>query len=355
MKPSHQLGVMATGGMLLLASSLPAFGQVAWRSGAVPRSATFQAEAIGTLVEQAQPGSAGRVVVQFDEPVTPELRASLEDAGLTLESYLGNRAFFAKVAPTGVQQAHLAAIPSLIDAQPVRTAWKLHPALARGETPQWAVVPALESVDDQVQDDAWIAVYVVFHDGVDDDEGTEAVESVGGLVVRRLQTMNGVVIELSLESVETLAALDAVMYLEPALPALGETNAENRALTGANVVQAAPYGLDGSGVTVMVYDGGSVSETHVDFGGRVTNMDGAPVGTHATHVAGTIGGDGTASGGFDRGMAPGVTLLSYAFGSSLPQGLTFYTDPGDIEQDFADAMANGAKVGNASLALNTSI
>jgi hypothetical protein len=153
--------------------------------------------------------------------------------------------------------------------------------------------------------------------------------------------------------IPALAAEDAIQWIEHALPQLSETNVENRAITGANLVQAAPYNLNGSGVTALIYDAGIARATHQDFGGRLTVHDSSGVITHATHVAGTVGGAGTATGGNQRGMAPACTLLSYGFQYN-GSGTFLYTNPGDIEADYTNAFVNqGADVANNSIGTNT--
>jgi len=82
--------------------------------------------------------------------------------------------------------------------------------------------------------------------------------------------------------------------------------------TAADQVRATvPYDLTGNGVRVGVWDEGGVLATHMEFTGRVTLADGAPLSSHATHMAGTI-----ASSGFDWraiGMAPLVSISSYGW------------------------------------------
>lgn len=76
-----------------------------------------------------------------------------------------------------------------------------------------------------------------------------------------------------------------------------------------------PDGIDGSGVTVALIDTGVA---HVaDFGDRVVaRVDFTPGGNgddaygHGTHLAGVIAGDGSASSGKWRGVAPGANLVS---------------------------------------------
>ena len=117
-------------------------------------------------------------------------------------------------------------------------------------------------------------------------------------------------------------------------------------------MQAVPYALDGTGVTVLVYDGAAALATHVDFGGRLTVRDFSPTIDHATHVSATIGGSGAASGGTFRGMAPGVTIQSYGFEyDGLGQFL--FTNPGDFEDDYAEAITvYGADIANNSIGSN---
>ncbi len=159
-----------------------------------------------------------------------------------------------------------------------------------------------------------------------------------------------------MERVAELALDDDVMYVEPPLPGFVDLNDGNRADTGANIVNAPPYSLDGSGVTVLVYDGGKIF-SHADLAGRLTigQSDTGAISDHSTHVACTIGGhdiDGPYS-----GMAPGVDIVSYTF--QVPGGLMpgfLYTDPGDLEADYTEAISlYGADVANNSIGSNTAV
>ena len=146
------------------------------------------------------------------------------------------------------------------------------------------------------------------------------------------------------------------MYVEPPLPPLDVVNDSNRVRVGADTAQEPPYGLLGSGITVMVYDGGQVA-AHPDFGSRLTigASDTSGISDHSTHVAGTIGGDGTSSSGQYRGMAPAVDLISFGFEQEggLQEGF-LYTDPGDLEADYIAAIDTyGADLSNNSIGTNT--
>jgi hypothetical protein len=103
-------------------------------------------------------------------------------------------------------------------------------------------------------------------------------------------------------------------------------NANAAISTGANLLRdgGAPYGLNGTGLKVGVWDGGSVRSTHQEFGTRVTKRNASAANDdHATHVAGTIGASGVNP--LAKGMAPAVTIDSY-----------------DWDSDYAEMTAAGA-------------
>ncbi len=339
-----------------LSGGRPVLGQVRWRSGASAPSEKTRAEVRAVIASPALRDNAKHVVIQLDGPLTTASRSQLSNAGITVHSYLGDNAFFASVSEGGVNQAALSNVHSMLDARKVDADWKLHPILARLDTPDWAVVPvpADKAGDAMAADKTWFGAYIMFHADVTRAEATIVAESHDAVIRRNLISVNGMVIELPLENVAALAAEDAVMYLEPALPQLSEVNNSNRVITEADVVQAAPYDLDGTGVTVLVYDGGTARASHVDFQGRLSVRDNSGLANHATHVSGTIGGAGVANPTY-KGMAPGVTIESYGFeqvGGLQPGFL--YTDPGDMEADYGEAInVYGADISNNSIGTNT--
>ncbi|WP_162606724.1 S8 family peptidase, partial [Jiangella asiatica] len=117
-------------------------------------------------------------------------------------------------------------------------------------------------------------------------------------------------------------------------------------------------GYDGTGTTVAVLDTGW-DPTHPDLAGQVvgaanftedvdpegrTGVDGHG---HGTHVAATVAGTGAASGGANRGVAPGADLL---IGKVLDTGGSGYEDW--IIAGMEWAVAQGADVINMSLGTN---
>lgn len=329
-------------------------GDVPWRSPAGrptdhPRTtpaasdvehATATADALRALAARTD---AKRVVVQFDRPISAVERNRLETSGLHLLGYLTENAYFATLTPNLRVDSVVASAP-LSSATAIETATKLHPALQDGQTPEWAVVTP--------GDDPVIGAYVMLHPDADLGAGVGLVAHHSGVMRDFVFSVNTIVVEAPVSALRALAAADDVQWIEPALPRLSTCNVENRAITGADIVQAAPYSLNGAGVTALIYDGNTARATHNDFGGRLTAHDSSGQASHATHVSATVGGSGAASGGTNRGMAPGVTLLSYGFEYD-GSGTFLYTNPGDLEADYTDAISLGADISNNSIGTNT--
>ncbi|WP_413168102.1 Ig-like domain-containing protein [Capilliphycus salinus ALCB114379] len=77
--------------------------------------------------------------------------------------------------------------------------------------------------------------------------------------------------------------------------------------------------LSGNGITVGVWDGGNVLDTHQEFGSRVVLGENSPGGfsDHATHVAGTIAASGVNPDA--RGMANQVQIISFDNANDLAE------------------------------------
>ncbi len=331
---------------------------VMWRGGTELLQAQTPAQAIA-VIDNALAVGDEHVIMQFSQPLSRAEREQLQAAGVTLLDYLSNNAFFAAVSPQHYSAGALTSVGALRTVQPVDARQKLHPSIAAGEIAPWSVID--KSAQDaktplEPGDNPLVAAYVLFHRDIDTArDGVALVQMYGGTVRSVLKSVNGLVAHLPYDELAGLVEEDAVMWIEPPLPKMSGTNDSNRARVGADEAQTAPYGLDGSGIVVLIYDGGTADASHPDFGGRAFVRDTSGTHYHSTHVAGTVGGDGTSSGGTYRGMAPGVTLESYGFEQEggLQEGF-LYTDPGDIEADYGEAINTyGVDISNNSIGSNT--
>lgn len=344
--------VRIVAGFALLAASSATAGDVRWRAADMaPAPRMTPAESTQTVRGLLAGVDVRHLVFHFRAPISPVQRAELGVAGVALQTYLGENTFLAAVSAARFDEAKLARFGALTAAEILRPALKLHPLIARGDIPDYAVVGETTSRVTGLREDL-VAAYILLHRDVALNNGVVLVRQLGGTVRDRLESVNGLVIELPYSQFVSLADRDEVQWIELALPKFSEVNNSNRSRTGADIIQNAPYSLDGSGVTVLVFDGGTARASHTDFGGRLTVRDNSGQATHATHVAGTIGGSGAASGGTFKGMAPGVTIESYGLQSA--GGIFLYTNPGDIESDYDEAINTfGADVANNSIGTNT--
>lgn len=334
--------------LILSTSGTRTFGnEIRWRSDDSISTPAIQSSLLQVLDRLAIRPNQTHLVVHFDGPVAPEIRTSLQENGLILLSYLGDDAYFAAFANQGIESENIASVVGLNDATEIQRNWKVHLAIASESYPDYA------RATNPTTGEIVVIANVLFHPDVDlHPDGETVVSRHGGEIVSELFSLNVFVVEIPLANLNSLADEDIVQWIEPPLPAMTATNAENRLLTQAEALQSAPYGLNGAGVGVMVFDAGFALAAHSDFGGRLTIRDLSGLSGHATHVAGTIGGDGASSSGAFRGMAPGVTIESYGFeydGSNI----FLYDNPGDMEADYVEAVnLLGVDIANNSIASN---
>ena len=160
---------------------------------------------------------------------------------------------------------------------------------------------------------------VVFDDsqnlaGALDDQVAAFVSDNDATVLHQYDIINGIAIKVpGGNAAAKLRSLKNVKYVEP--------NIEFHAiLDQATPIIGAPQvwslGYTGKGVTVAVVDSG-IDGTHPDLKGRITDFKDYVGGKtaayddfgHGTHCAGIIGGNGAASGGKYKGVAPEVSLI----------------------------------------------
>lgn len=335
-------------------------GPLRWRSeeaGVVPRSQLKASPTQAAAVLEATRNR--RLVLQFDEIPGPDKRADLQAQGISLLRYLGENAYFATVKE-GKRGKAAARRAGLRSAAAVKREWKLHPRLIRGDIPTFARIPAqaarghsAKDKSDESPTEEVLVLYIIFHADVNlQQEGIAAVHAHGGTVRSLMHSINGAVIWLPSNQLQALADEDVVEWIELPLPPLDITNDSSRFAIQAHQASDSPYFLNGDGITVMVYDGGTVMPSHPDLEGRVSVRDESGRSDHATHVAGTLAGDGKASIGVYAGMAPRAFIQSYGYEYD-GSGQFLYTNPGDLENDYNEALnVYGAAIANNSIGTN---
>jgi len=163
-----------------------------------------------------------------------------------------------------------------------------------------------------------VAYSVLFHKDVDFQQAQSMADSMrfelenveGGL----FNTLGAATVIVPEGRLPALAAVAIIARIEPIDTPEAPTNqGRGQPLSKVDKVQEDPIGLDGSGVTVGVWEaGGTVLAEHLDLTGRVIIEPGqtSRKSGHATHVAGTIGSSGTYIPAAE-GMAPNSQITSW--------------------------------------------
>jgi serine protease AprX len=149
------------------------------------------------------------------------------------------------------------------------------------------------------------------------------IEAVGGRVTRPLPLIGGFAADVPADRLSMLGPdgpisglyVDAPIRMASIGTEQWDDVEPNLAWRKTIRLGQIPSGIDGSGVTVAMIDTGVARAQ--DFGDRVVaRVDFTPGGNgddaygHGTHLAGVIAGNGAASGGKWRGVAPGARLVS---------------------------------------------
>ena len=240
-------------------------------------------------------GTATRMVIQLDGPITHQRRQRLEAAGVALGDYLPSHAYIADLSKA--DPAAVARLDFVRWHSDFRPEWKLSPEIGvrAYQTPERIAMLA------QGRD----RFLVVLFAGQDDAALRQTLAATPGLLAGATLDDGGqliVPVEAGFDDAAALAQLDEVQWIEPA-PEITLRNSTNRWIVQSNQPNLTPLydqGIRGEGQIVGVLDG-KVWTAHCSF------ADTNPIGpthrkilaynttiaadSHGTHVAGTVVGD----------------------------------------------------------------
>lgn len=241
-----------------------------------------------------EPGSRlarlGRAMILHpDQPLTETDRAQLAAKGIQVKHVLTEGRYLVRVSDQARVEGE--------SLEPFTAARKIHASAyraARGRT--------------------WADLVVFFHPDVTFDDARTAILAAGGALedpfATRFGPLNRVKVTVAPASLTSLAEDERVFAVTGRIPTrIQSDNAKSAHLSQVDVVQAAPYGLTGEGVTVSIFELAAAQQDHVEFEGRltVTAVGGSSSDKiHATHVSGTIGAAGIRPDA--KGMAPKVRM-----------------------------------------------
>jgi subtilisin family serine protease len=314
-------------------------------------------------------------IVQFVGPVKPEWTVAVAATGAVLLDYVPENGFLVRM--NGLQQAQVAGMEFVSWVGAYEAEYKVSPLLmgvSERIAPEALAMAAVDTSSHRPNPLGNLTIHLV--QGKDRSKVVKNVEKLGGIVVQAEKTS----LRVSLDPVHVteIAGLDGVKWIEPfVLPKLSN----NVAAQILHVQQVwGAHGLDGAGQVVAVADTGidtgvNDGTMHDDFEGRIDAIHSWPIpaGLHAyldntswddgaadqesghgTHVAGSILGNGTRSGGTVRGMAPLARLafqaveqylnVKPAYQGDLPDGYYLVGIPANLNTLFQQTYDDGARI-----------
>src|SRR6185436_12748071 len=250
-------------------------------------------------MKQAQNLERVHVVVQFATPLETADRLLIEAQGLRLLTPVDKRTWYATVTTTGTTTFRGARWADLI-----APADKISQLVSVTPQPY------------QLREGGRTAWSVLFHQDVRASEVSALAARLGARLeefdARAFAVLRTATFVIPQSALHALSEADIVALIEPSSPPMHDDNvASAQPLSNVGVVQAAPFGLTGTGIRVGVWEAGDVIDTSsLDIAGRVTVQPDQIHGSddHSSHVAGTIGASGV-NVPLAEGMASAVTLL----------------------------------------------
>ncbi len=311
-------------------------------------------EALSTFSKKALPESAalevdlegpGIYTVSLDGPLLPAWRERLLALGVTLTEVIGPQLYLAELTPD--QLSRLRDLPFVMSVHVHSEFEKSPPIPAAPPAPPIGLgFEPILTYDIRLRAEGDTAAVLARLAGRD-----ALVAGAKGRKIRLSLRENSPLLA------ELRSMLEVSQILEFVPPKLFNDRA--RVLLGINSTASPPvqvFGLDGKGQIVGVADTG-IDDNHPDLKPRLVGVvalgrtgDPSDPNGHGTHVAGSIAGDGTASNGTVRGMAPAAELF---FQSVMDAGGSLGGLPLDLNDLFDEAYQAGARIHNNSWGAST--
>ena len=239
----------------------------------------------------------GLYIAEFNGELSDEQESLLLVRGIRILEYAGANKYWLKAGPYA----------DLSDLEFVKSVKRA------GNTDK--VSRSLASVASLSSNESRLVATVSFFKGTSYREARALITSLGGKALQsEMLYGNRLHVDLPAAAIASLAENDAVLALEgpPRMKmAVNSIAAEATTVTNTRI----DFGLSGDGVVGGIWDEGWIGE-HPDLDGRTIAGEKSKVSDHATHVAGTIIGNGTHLAAA-AGMAPTAKLVSYNFNGDV--------------------------------------
>ena len=252
---------------------------------------TFRKESI----QAAFWGNRYYVLIQFNQLPDANTKNSLQLAGIYLESYIPDHAFFASIN-IDVDFSNLSrfGINTIV---PVPTQYKIENGLS-----------GYHRIADKNDIGYWV---VCLFSNADKGLATTTLQSLGLQVqVDKFNLSNCLLIQPAPTAIHQIAALPFVNYIAAQSIKDKPINYNNTSTHGVSGLQS-PSGrnLLGRNVTIGVGDNADITSGHIDFTGRAILRHPFGMDYHGTHTSGTAAGGGLID-PKRKGIAPKAGIIS---------------------------------------------
>ncbi|MEO5947264.1 MAG: S8 family serine peptidase [Chitinophagaceae bacterium] len=250
-------------------------------------------------------GNKHYLTIQFYSLPDEAMKSKLKAAGITLEEYIPNMAYTATVpASMDVNNLKAFSIRSILQ---FSAAQKTRSEIVAGNYPSHAI-KSFGTVD----------MTVVTYEKINAATIESSLKAIGAIIIVDNQVFRSFTIRVPQSSVNSLIGLSFVQWVEPISPPDKLENLPGRTLHRVNILQEGVRNLNGDGINMGIWDGGSINISHLDFSppGRVTIERAGAVSDHATHVAGIMTGKGLVN-PIAKGMAPNARLYNWDFNTDI--------------------------------------
>jgi hypothetical protein len=245
------------------------------------------------------------VTIQFNSIPTQSVKDQLRSAGIQLIDYIPNFSYTAIVSDA-FNTAQFASYG-------VRSVFYLDVRQKMQSDLFNAIYPP-----HAVNQFGFVDVEIITYEKIGAEKIAPALQQIGASILSNTPVFKTYKLRLPQSTVNMLAAMPFVQWVEPISPPNVLENLPGRSLHRANVLNDGVRNLKGDGINVGVWDGGAINSTHIDFlpTGRVTVVEPGSLTDHGTHVTGTITSKGLVNPSA-RGMAPNANIFGWNFSGDV--------------------------------------
>ena len=280
---------------------------------------SFSAEAVAQGDEGIKfRNNHAEVFITFKEPLKATERGKIKRmGGVRFYQAVSATTYLARIREPSLEK--LRGHPLFSDIRQVTVTDKLSSSLKSGDIGSYAI-----------NADGTIAVYVQFYDDVKLPHALKSLRKAGVTFDRpkRFLFDSHVLVNVNEDQLFELADAMTVRRIEEIPPPPKDDNVDAAIFSNIDLIQAAPFSLDGDGILFGQWESGHAQTSHPDLSPRINVIeDGAGTTDHGTHVAGTLLGSGVGD----------ANALGMAFGAPM---IFAHSSADDTVTEQADAVDN---------------